>query len=126
LTIELRRRTLSSGRFDTPEFIAANDVFEREFLVRTPPEQRHLPLCDSTPARFNAALYEHMWGPSEVRTKRFAGPAVRLRCRDDRPARGNVRLSGKRSPRPVSLLPDRAVDLPELSCTHRIRVDQRV
>jgi proline iminopeptidase len=65
LTIELRRRTLSSGRFDTPEFIAANDVFDREFLLRTPPEQRHLPLCDSTPVRFNAALYEHMWGPSE-------------------------------------------------------------
>lgn len=56
----------SSGKFDTPEFIAANEVFERQFLVRTPPEQWRLPLCDSTPVRFNVALYEHMWGPSEL------------------------------------------------------------
>lgn len=56
---------VASGRFDSPEFQAANDVFESEFLVRTPRSQRHLPSCASTPVRFNAELYEYMWGPSE-------------------------------------------------------------
>ena len=54
-----------TGRFDTPEFQAANDVFESLFMVRTPRSQRHLPSCESTPVRFNADLYEYMWGPSE-------------------------------------------------------------
>jgi proline iminopeptidase len=54
-----------TGRFDSPEFQAANDVFESKFLVRTPRPQRRLPLCESTPVRFNAELYEYMWGPSE-------------------------------------------------------------
>lgn len=56
---------LNTARFDSPEFQAANDVFESRFLVRTPRSQRRLPLCESTPVRFNAELYEYMWGPSE-------------------------------------------------------------
>jgi len=56
---------LNTGKFDSPEFQAANDVFESRFLVRTPRSQRRLPLCESTPVRFNAELYEYMWGPSE-------------------------------------------------------------
>jgi proline iminopeptidase len=56
----------STGNYDTPEFRAANEVFEANFGVRTPREQRQrLPLCASTPVRFNAQLYEYMWGPSE-------------------------------------------------------------
>ena len=54
-----------TGSFDPPEFQAANDVFESQFLVRTPRSQRRLPSCESTPVRFNAGLYEHMWGSSE-------------------------------------------------------------
>ena len=54
-----------AGRFDSPEFQAANEMFESKFLMRTPRPQRHLPLCESTPVRFNAQLYEYMWGPSE-------------------------------------------------------------
>lgn len=54
-----------TGKFDSPEFQAANDVFESQFLARTPRPQWHLPLCGSTPVRFNTELYEYMWGPSE-------------------------------------------------------------
>ena len=49
-----------TGRFDSPEFQAANEVFESQFGVRTPRSQRRLPSCDSTPIRFNAELYEYM------------------------------------------------------------------
>ena len=56
---------MTTGRFDSPEFQAANDVFESQFLARTPRSQRHLPSCESTPVRFNTELYEYMWGPSE-------------------------------------------------------------
>jgi len=55
----------ASGRYDTPEFAAADELFMSRFGVRTPKEQRNLPACDSTPVRFNKALYEYMWGPSE-------------------------------------------------------------
>ena len=56
---------MSTGRFDSPEFLAANDVFESLFLVRTPRSQRYLLVCESTPVRFNAELYAYMWGPSD-------------------------------------------------------------
>jgi len=55
----------SSGKYDTAEFQAANEVFEAQFLSRTPRDQRVLPACESTPVRFNVTLYEYMWGPSE-------------------------------------------------------------
>lgn len=55
----------ATGRYDTPEFAAAEEVFMASFGTRTPKEQRNLPACDSTPLRFNVALYQHMWGPSE-------------------------------------------------------------
>lgn len=55
----------STGNYDTPGFQAANEIFEANFGTRTPREQRHLPVCASTPVRFNAQLYEYMWGPSE-------------------------------------------------------------
>jgi proline iminopeptidase len=55
----------STGNFSTPEFEAANEVFEASFGTRTPREQRQLPACAATPVRFNAQLYEYMWGPSE-------------------------------------------------------------
>lgn len=56
---------ISTGKYDTPEFQAANEVFEANFAVRTPREQRRVPACAATPVRFNAQLYEYMWGPSE-------------------------------------------------------------
>ncbi len=71
---------MTSGRFDSPEFVAANEVFESLFLVRTPRSQRHFPMCDSTPVRFNAELYEYMWGPSEF----VATGTLRLYDRIDR------------------------------------------
>lgn len=55
----------SSGRYDTPEFEAADQLFLAQFGVRTPRQQRRLPACDSTPVRFNQELYRYMWGPSE-------------------------------------------------------------
>jgi len=55
----------ASGRFDTPAFVAADELFAARFGARTPQEQRHLPACEATPVRFNEALYVHMWGPSE-------------------------------------------------------------
>lgn len=54
---------MSSGKYDTPEFQAANEVFEKQFGSRSPP--RSFPACESVPVRFNSQLYEHMWGPSE-------------------------------------------------------------
>jgi proline iminopeptidase len=56
---------VTAGRFDSAEFEAANAVFESQFVARTPRSQRLLPVCESTPVRFNAELYEYMWGPSE-------------------------------------------------------------
>jgi proline iminopeptidase len=55
----------ASGRYDTAEFAAADKLFAAQFGVRTPKEQRRLPACDATPVRFNEALYQYMWGPSE-------------------------------------------------------------
>ena len=53
----------ASGKYDTPEFEAANEVFEKHFGSRAP--RKSLPACESAPVRFNAQLYEYMWGPSE-------------------------------------------------------------
>jgi proline iminopeptidase len=53
----------ASGKYDTPEFEAANEVFEKHFGSRAP--RRSFPACESVPVRFNAELYEYMWGPSE-------------------------------------------------------------
>jgi proline iminopeptidase len=53
----------ASGNYDTPEFAAANEVFEARFGSRAP--RQKLPACESVPVRFNSALYEYMWGPSE-------------------------------------------------------------
>lgn len=55
----------SGGKYDTAEFKAANEVFEAQFLSRTPADRRVFPACESTPVRFNSELYEYMWGPSE-------------------------------------------------------------
>lgn len=55
----------SSGKYDTAEFAAANEVFAAQFSWRTPRDQWRLPDCDSTPVRFNKELYQYMWGPSE-------------------------------------------------------------
>jgi len=71
---------MTTGRFDSPEFVAANEVFESMFLMRTPRSQRRLPTCESTPVRFNAELYEYMWGPSEF----VATGTLRLYDRIDR------------------------------------------
>lgn len=54
---------MSSGKYDTPEFQAANEIFEENFGARTP--RKSFPACESVPVRFNAQLYEYMWGPSE-------------------------------------------------------------
>jgi len=53
----------ASGRYDTPEFEAANEVFDKHFGSRGP--RVSFPACESTPVRFNVPLYEYMWGPSE-------------------------------------------------------------
>jgi proline iminopeptidase len=53
----------ASGRYDTPEFEAANEVFEKHFGSRAP--RKSFPACESIPVRFNSELYEYMWGPSE-------------------------------------------------------------
>lgn len=55
----------SSGKFDTAEFEAANKVFDSQFGTRSRPEQQSLTACGATPVRFNAKLYQYMWGPSE-------------------------------------------------------------
>jgi proline iminopeptidase len=54
---------MSSGKYDTAEFEAANEVFEKNFGSRAP--RKSFPACESVPVRFNAQLYEYMWGPSE-------------------------------------------------------------
>jgi proline iminopeptidase len=53
----------SSGQYETPEFEAANGVFEKHFGSRAP--RKSFPPCESVPVRFNSKLYQHMWGPSE-------------------------------------------------------------
>jgi proline iminopeptidase len=55
----------ASGKFDTPEFNAANDVFMAQFLSRRMPELRKSADCAASPRAFNFELYEYMWGPSE-------------------------------------------------------------
>jgi proline iminopeptidase len=55
----------ASGRFDTPEFNAANEVFMAQFLSRRMPELRKSTDCAASPHAFNFELYEYMWGPSE-------------------------------------------------------------
>jgi proline iminopeptidase len=55
----------ASGKFDTAEFEAANKVFDSQFGARSPREKQSLPACSATPVRFNARLYQYMWGPSE-------------------------------------------------------------
>jgi len=57
------RAAKASGRYDTPEFEAANEVFEKHFGSRAP--RQSFPACESMPIRFNSQLYEYMWGPSE-------------------------------------------------------------
>jgi proline iminopeptidase len=62
---EAIRAAKASGNYDTPEFVAANNVFAAQFLSRAPEVQGRFPECESTPVSFNAELYEYMWGPSE-------------------------------------------------------------
>jgi proline iminopeptidase len=57
------RAAKASGRYDTPGFEAANEVFEKHFGSRAP--RQSFPACESMPIRFNSQLYESMWGPSE-------------------------------------------------------------
>jgi proline iminopeptidase len=57
------RAAKASGRYDTPGFEAANEVFEKHFGSRAP--RQSFPACESMPIRFNSQLYEYMWGPSE-------------------------------------------------------------
>lgn len=60
---------IASGKFDTPEFKAADRVFSSHFGRRHPiSKERQLAefgACMSTPRNFNKELYEYMWGPSE-------------------------------------------------------------
>lgn len=66
---EAIHKAIASGNFGTPEFEAADKVFNQNFGGRTPMtrEERaaRLPVCASTPRRFNKELYEYMWGPAE-------------------------------------------------------------
>jgi proline iminopeptidase len=62
-TQEAIHEAMASGKYDTAEFEAANEVFEKNFGSRAP--RRKLPACESVPVPFNAPLYEYMWGPSE-------------------------------------------------------------
>jgi len=55
----------ASGQYDTPEFKAANEAYEGQFLARTPLDQWRIPECESTPVEFNTDVYQQMWGPSE-------------------------------------------------------------
>jgi len=57
------RAAKASGRYDTPDFEAANAVFEKHFGSRAP--RNSFPACESVAVPFNARLYEYMWGPSE-------------------------------------------------------------
>lgn len=53
-----------TGGFTTPEFQAANAVFETQFLSRGPLDRSTLPECLTSPGG-SVRLYNHMWGPSE-------------------------------------------------------------
>ncbi len=60
---------IASGKFDTPEFKAADVVFSKNFNRRTVLSKERLRAefgpCTSSSVRSNRALYEYMWGPSE-------------------------------------------------------------
>lgn len=62
-------KALASGNFGTPEFKAADRVFDANFGIRTRMTRAEralrLPVCASTPRRGNRELYEYMWGPAE-------------------------------------------------------------
>lgn len=62
-------KALASGTFGTPEFKAADRVFDANFGVRTrmtrAERAQRFPVCASTPRQGNRELYEYMWGPSE-------------------------------------------------------------
>jgi proline iminopeptidase len=58
------RTAIQTGDFTTPEFNAANDVFEAQFLSRGPLDYKTIPDCLASPPG-SARLYHHMWGPSE-------------------------------------------------------------
>lgn len=78
---EAIRAAKASGNYDTPEFQAANEIFERKHVMLTPRGQTPLPTCASTPVRFNEQLYRYMWGPSEfvsTGTLRDFDPVARL------------------------------------------------
>jgi proline iminopeptidase len=51
----------SMGVYDGPAYQAANAEFMARFVVRRPRQAD----SDSTMARYGAAVYSHMWGPSE-------------------------------------------------------------
>ena len=60
---------VASGKFDSPEFKAADRVFASNFGRRHPiskeRQQAEFGACASSPRNFNRELYEYMWGPSE-------------------------------------------------------------
>ncbi len=57
---------VAAGKYDSPDFNRANEVFLKNFGRRTVPAKDAPPTpCASTPVRSNKALYEYMWGPSE-------------------------------------------------------------
>ncbi len=58
------RTAVETGDFTTPEFQAANDVFEAQFLSRGPLNYKTLPECLASPEG-SSRLYHYMWGPSE-------------------------------------------------------------
>lgn len=66
---EAIRAAIASGKFDTPEFKAADAVFSRNFNRRTVLSNERIKAefgpCTSSPVRSNRVLYETMWGPSE-------------------------------------------------------------
>jgi proline iminopeptidase len=66
---EAIRNAVEKGKFDTPEFKAADKAFAQHFGIRTPitrdEARKRYPVCASTPQRFNKDLYEYMWGPAE-------------------------------------------------------------
>lgn len=59
------RAANATGEYDTPEFLAANAVFEARFLSRGPLDRSQFRECVASPRRFSVDLYEYMWGPSE-------------------------------------------------------------
>jgi proline iminopeptidase len=58
------RTAIETADFTTPEFKAANDVFEARFLSRGPMDYKTLPDRLASPPG-SARLYYHMWGPAE-------------------------------------------------------------